>query len=102
VTRLGGRVDPVSQSMQAIGKITGKPSELMAGMSGHREPAGQSAESRTWAGATARMASLLQQCWWRAADPADATLDMIVAAGYPAARVIGEVKDGEPRVAVAA
>jgi hypothetical protein len=44
----------------------------------------------------------LQQCCWCAADEADATRDMIVAAGYPAARVIGEAKDGEPRVAVAA
>jgi membrane fusion protein, multidrug efflux system len=35
ITRLGGRVDPVSQSVRAIGAITGDPSGLMAGMSGH-------------------------------------------------------------------
>ena len=34
VTRLGGRVDPVSQSIRVIGEITGKAPELMAGMSG--------------------------------------------------------------------
>jgi selenide,water dikinase len=42
---------------------------------------------------------LLSSC---AAGEANAALDMIVAAGYPAARIIGEVKDGEPHVAVAA
>lgn len=31
---------------------------------------------------------------------ADAILRMILDAGYPAARIIGEVKDGEPRVVV--
>lgn len=35
ITRLGGRVDPVSQSVRAIGAITGDPSGLMAGMNGH-------------------------------------------------------------------
>jgi membrane fusion protein, multidrug efflux system len=35
ISRLGGRVDPVSQSVRAIGAITGDPSGLMAGMSGH-------------------------------------------------------------------
>jgi RND family efflux transporter MFP subunit len=35
ITRLGGRIDPVSQSIRAIGAITGDPSGLMAGMSGH-------------------------------------------------------------------
>jgi membrane fusion protein, multidrug efflux system len=34
VTRLGGRVDPVSQSIKVIGEITGEASGLMAGMSG--------------------------------------------------------------------
>jgi membrane fusion protein, multidrug efflux system len=34
VTRLGGRVDPVSQSIKVIGEITGDAPELMAGMSG--------------------------------------------------------------------
>jgi membrane fusion protein (multidrug efflux system) len=34
VTRLGGRVDPVSQSIKVIGEITGNAPELMAGMSG--------------------------------------------------------------------
>jgi membrane fusion protein (multidrug efflux system) len=34
VTRLGGRVDPVSQSIKVIGQITGDAPELMAGMSG--------------------------------------------------------------------
>lgn len=34
VTRLGGRVDPVSQSIRVIGEITGEAPELMAGMSG--------------------------------------------------------------------
>ena len=33
-----------------------------------------------------------------AADRSDALLKTIVASGYPAARVIGEVKDGAPRV----
>jgi selenide,water dikinase len=37
-----------------------------------------------------------------APDRADALLGTIVAAGYPAARIIGEVKDGEPRVEVEA
>ncbi len=35
ITRLGGRVDPASQSVRVIGEITGDPSGLMAGMSGH-------------------------------------------------------------------
>jgi membrane fusion protein, multidrug efflux system len=35
VTRLGGRVDPVSQSIKVIGEITGEAAGLMAGMSGH-------------------------------------------------------------------
>jgi hypothetical protein len=34
VTRLGGRVDPVSQSNKVIGEITGPVIGLMAGMSG--------------------------------------------------------------------
>ncbi len=34
VTGLGGRVDPVSQSIKVIGEITGDAPELMAGMSG--------------------------------------------------------------------
>lgn len=34
VTRLGGRVDPVSRSIKVIGEITGDAPELMAGMSG--------------------------------------------------------------------
>jgi RND family efflux transporter MFP subunit len=34
VTRLGGRVDPVSQSIKVIGEITGDAPELLAGMSG--------------------------------------------------------------------
>jgi membrane fusion protein, multidrug efflux system len=34
VTRLGGRVDPASQSVKAIGEILGDAPELMAGMSG--------------------------------------------------------------------
>jgi RND family efflux transporter MFP subunit len=34
VTRLGGRVDPVSQSIKVIGEITAQAPELMAGMSG--------------------------------------------------------------------
>ena len=34
VTRLGGRVDPVSQSIKVIGQITSATPELMAGMSG--------------------------------------------------------------------
>jgi membrane fusion protein (multidrug efflux system) len=34
VTRLGGRVDPVSQSIKVIGEITDPAPELMAGMSG--------------------------------------------------------------------
>jgi membrane fusion protein, multidrug efflux system len=34
VTRLGGRVDPVSQSIKVIGEISGDAPELMAGMSG--------------------------------------------------------------------
>jgi membrane fusion protein (multidrug efflux system) len=35
VTRLGGRVDPVSQWIKVIGEITGDAPDLMAGMSGH-------------------------------------------------------------------
>jgi membrane fusion protein (multidrug efflux system) len=34
VTRLGGRVDPVSQSIKVIGEISGDAPELMSGMSG--------------------------------------------------------------------
>jgi len=34
VTRLSGRVDPVSQSIRVYGEITGSHAELMAGMSG--------------------------------------------------------------------
>ena len=34
VTRLGGRVDPVSQSIRVIGEIAGNAPDLMAGMSG--------------------------------------------------------------------
>ncbi|WP_210255030.1 efflux RND transporter periplasmic adaptor subunit [Methylocapsa sp. S129] len=34
ITRLGGRVDPVSQSIKVIGEITADAPELMAGMSG--------------------------------------------------------------------
>lgn len=34
VTRLGGRVDPVSQSIKVIGEVTDKAPELIAGMSG--------------------------------------------------------------------
>jgi hypothetical protein len=34
VTRLGGRVDPVSQSIKVIGVISGEAPELTAGMSG--------------------------------------------------------------------
>ena len=34
VTRLGGRVDPASQSVKVIGEIIGDAPELMAGMSG--------------------------------------------------------------------
>lgn len=34
ITRLGGRVDPVSQSIKVIGEITDRAPELMAGMSG--------------------------------------------------------------------
>jgi membrane fusion protein, multidrug efflux system len=34
VTRLGGRVDPVSQSIKVIGEITADAPDLMAGMSG--------------------------------------------------------------------
>ena len=35
-----------------------------------------------------------------APDRADALLETIVASGYPAARIIGEVKDGDPRVVI--
>jgi len=34
ITRLGGRVDPVSQSIKVIGQIVGDAPDLMAGMSG--------------------------------------------------------------------
>jgi membrane fusion protein, multidrug efflux system len=34
ITRLGGRVDPISQSIKVIGEITAHAPELMAGMSG--------------------------------------------------------------------
>jgi selenide, water dikinase len=37
-----------------------------------------------------------------AAEHADALLKTIVSAGFPAARIIGDVKDGEPRVVVEA
>jgi selenide, water dikinase len=37
-----------------------------------------------------------------APDRAEALLKAIVAAGYPAARIIGEVSEGEPQVAIAA
>jgi selenide,water dikinase len=37
-----------------------------------------------------------------APDRADALLKTIVAAGYPAARIIGEVRDGAPRVMIEA
>jgi multidrug efflux pump subunit AcrA (membrane-fusion protein) len=36
VTRLGGRVDPASQSIRLIGEITRDAPELMAGMSGRQ------------------------------------------------------------------
>jgi RND family efflux transporter MFP subunit len=35
ITRLGSRVDPVSQSVKVIGAIIGDPSGLVAGMGGH-------------------------------------------------------------------
>ena len=35
VVRLGGRVDPASQSVKAIGELTGEVPDLMPGMSGH-------------------------------------------------------------------
>jgi membrane fusion protein (multidrug efflux system) len=38
VIRLGGRVDPVSQSIKVIGEITDPAPELMAGMSGKANP----------------------------------------------------------------
>jgi hypothetical protein len=34
VSRLGARVDPVSQSIKVTAVIEGRPAELMAGMSG--------------------------------------------------------------------
>lgn len=34
VTRLGGRVDPVSQSVRVVGEVVGPAPDLMAGMSG--------------------------------------------------------------------
>lgn len=34
ISRLGGRVDPISQSIKVIGEITADAPELMAGMSG--------------------------------------------------------------------
>lgn len=34
VTRLGARVDPVSQSVKVVGEIPGRPDDLIAGMSG--------------------------------------------------------------------
>jgi hypothetical protein len=34
ITRLGGRVDPVSQTIKVFGEIGGAAPELMAGMSG--------------------------------------------------------------------
>lgn len=34
ITRLGGRVDPVSQTIKVFGEISGAAPELMAGMSG--------------------------------------------------------------------
>jgi selenide,water dikinase len=36
-----------------------------------------------------------------APERADSILKTIVADGYPAARIIGDVKNGEPRVVVA-
>jgi membrane fusion protein, multidrug efflux system len=39
VTRLSGRVDPVSQSIKVIGEVTATAPELMAGMSGRAEMA---------------------------------------------------------------
>ncbi|HEY3792524.1 MAG TPA: efflux RND transporter periplasmic adaptor subunit [Bradyrhizobium sp.] len=35
VVRLGGRVDPASQSVKAIGELTGEAPDLMPGMRGH-------------------------------------------------------------------
>jgi membrane fusion protein, multidrug efflux system len=35
VSRLGARVDPATQSIRAIGEISGDTTDLMAGMSGH-------------------------------------------------------------------
>ncbi len=34
ITRVGGRVDPVSQTIKVFGKIRGDAADLMAGMSG--------------------------------------------------------------------
>jgi multidrug resistance efflux pump len=34
IVRLGGRVDPASQSVKAIGEVTGEPPELLPGISG--------------------------------------------------------------------
>jgi multidrug resistance efflux pump len=34
ITRVGGRVDPVSQTIKVFGEIRGEATELMAGMSG--------------------------------------------------------------------
>ena len=34
ITRVGGRVDPVSQTIKVFGEIRGEAAELMAGMSG--------------------------------------------------------------------
>jgi membrane fusion protein, multidrug efflux system len=48
VVRLGGRVDPVSQSIKVIGEITVNAPELMAGMSGRASiapPAGHPSQS---------------------------------------------------------
>lgn len=39
VVRLGGRIDPASQSAKATGEITTDAPELMPGMSGHATPA---------------------------------------------------------------
>jgi membrane fusion protein, multidrug efflux system len=34
ITRVGGRVDPVSQTIKVLGEIQGEAGDLMAGMSG--------------------------------------------------------------------
>jgi hypothetical protein len=49
VTRLGGRVDPISQSIKMIGEITGDTPDLLAGMSGRHHDAAvrRAAEDRS-------------------------------------------------------